>query len=303
MINKISITGDLGSGKSTIAKILAEEFNIQYLSTGAIQRSIAARFGMNTLQLNKYADTHKEIDDEIDNILRGYNDTDKSFVIDSRLAWFFIPRSFKIFFTIDIEVAGERVINDSARISEEYTSVEDAITNIAARKKSENERFLKQYKANCADMQNFDFVINTTELKTIIISKFIVDVINKHVMSNRDVMWCNPKVLFPTHNAGEVIETKESKDLRKIIKKERFSIDFPVKVVEKRGKLAILDGHKRTSAAIFANINLIPVKVIARNEELLPSGKSASQFFEESLNNISIKDWEKAHKFIFYKHL
>ena len=37
----ISITGKLGSGKSTVAKILAKDYNILYLDTGAMYRSLA----------------------------------------------------------------------------------------------------------------------------------------------------------------------------------------------------------------------------------------------------------------------
>ena len=114
-MTKISITGELGSGKSTIAKILAEEFKAQYLSTGAIQRNIANRFGLNTLQLNNLADTNKQIDEEIDGTLIELNTSDKSFVIDSRLAWFFIPNSFKFYectinFFINLFISISKVI-------------------------------------------------------------------------------------------------------------------------------------------------------------------------------------------------
>ena len=38
---KISLAGDLGSGKSTVSKILIESLNAEYYSTGAIVRSVA----------------------------------------------------------------------------------------------------------------------------------------------------------------------------------------------------------------------------------------------------------------------
>ena len=36
---KISLAGDLGSGKSTVAKILSKELDILYLDTGAMYRA------------------------------------------------------------------------------------------------------------------------------------------------------------------------------------------------------------------------------------------------------------------------
>lgn len=302
MQRKISITGELGSGKSTIAKILSEELGMQYLSTGAIQRSIAMRYGMNTLELNKYADNHKEIDDEIDNTLRELNQSQKEFVIDSRLAWFFIPNSFKIYFLIDIEVAAKRVINDSTRISESYISKESAISNIIERKESENKRFLLEYNADCLNLENFNLVINTTELRTIDISKFIIDVILGEVKNTNKIIWCNPKILYPTQHIRESIGLNESIELRKLINTPNFLIENPIKVIEKSGSWALLDGHKRTSAAILEGIKLVPVELVAKNEQMLQFKITATKYFGDTVKGSWLYDWEDAHKFRFYKY-
>ena len=50
---KISITGDLGSGKTTVAKLLCAKLGYSYFSTGAIQRELAQKLGVDTLSLNK----------------------------------------------------------------------------------------------------------------------------------------------------------------------------------------------------------------------------------------------------------
>ena len=63
---KISLAGDLGSGKSTVGRLLAEKFGAQMYSTGTIQRELAEKMGMTTLELNKYSETHPEIDNMID---------------------------------------------------------------------------------------------------------------------------------------------------------------------------------------------------------------------------------------------
>ena len=43
MGNKISLAGDLGSGKSTVAKLLIEALGAEYYSTGAIVRAVAEK--------------------------------------------------------------------------------------------------------------------------------------------------------------------------------------------------------------------------------------------------------------------
>jgi cytidylate kinase len=65
---KITLTGDLGSGKSAVSSILCEITGFEYLSTGRIQRKIAENMGMDTLELNRLADTDPSIDERIDSV-------------------------------------------------------------------------------------------------------------------------------------------------------------------------------------------------------------------------------------------
>ena len=93
----ITISGDIGSGKSTTGKLPCKKLDFNYLSTGAIQRQIAADMGMTTLELNHLTDSRLDIDEKIDSYTRALNDQDDNYVVDSRLAWHFIPKSYKVF--------------------------------------------------------------------------------------------------------------------------------------------------------------------------------------------------------------
>jgi len=160
---KISITGDLGSGKSAVSRLLQQETGFEIFSTGKIQREIAARRSMTTLELNKYAETHPEIDEEIDNFSKSLGKRDVSVIVDSRMAWFFIPNSFKIYLQVEPEEAARRILGDNNRQSEAYQDLNTAKAKIMARKQSENARFLQLYGVDCGDMTNFDLVADTTE--------------------------------------------------------------------------------------------------------------------------------------------
>jgi cytidylate kinase len=159
----ITITGDLGSGKSTVSAILCRRLGYEYINTGKIQRDIAARYGMTTVELNRYSETHPEIDAEIDATFKSLNGT-SGLVIDSRLAWFFIPDSLKVFLAVDIKVAAARIAADMLRTSEQYTSAEEAVHNIMDRKASENKRYMELYGADCSNLANFDLIIDTSLL-------------------------------------------------------------------------------------------------------------------------------------------
>lgn len=158
---KITVTGDLGSGKSAVSKILCERTGFQYISTGQVQRQIARELGVDTLELNRRADVDPSIDERIDGIFTALGQDSGSYVVDSRMAWFFLPQSFKVFLQADVHVAAQRIIGDPLRNSEQYATVEEAAEKILARKASENARFLIKYGADCGNLYNFDLVINT----------------------------------------------------------------------------------------------------------------------------------------------
>jgi len=161
MTKIITITGDLGSGKSTVSDLLCKRLNYKYIYTGKIQREIAAKHGMTTLELNKYAETHPEIDEEIDSTFKSLNES-ADLIVDSRLAWFFIPKSFKVFLKTDLIISANRISDDSQRKNERYLSTEDAVNKIVARKASENKRYMELYGADCSDLSNFNLVVDTS---------------------------------------------------------------------------------------------------------------------------------------------
>ena len=161
---KISLTGDLGSGKSHLSRLLAETLGFRIVSTGFIQREIATKYGMSTLELNEYTQTHPEIDEEIDQRVTELQDAKESLIFDSRLAWHFAPKSFKVYLTVDVEEAARRIFFDQ-RTSENYHDITEARNQITARRKSEVERFKRFYDVDYSDFSNYNVVVDTTRAK------------------------------------------------------------------------------------------------------------------------------------------
>lgn len=158
---KLSISGDIGSGKSAVGRILCAETGYTFYSTGSIQREIAARRGMTTLELNEYSEKNREIDDEIDDFSRHLGERDESFVLDSRLAWHFVPHSFKVYLKVETEIAARRILGDH-RQSEDYSDLDAALTKIQARRASEIRRFRDLYGVDLDDPENYDLVVDTS---------------------------------------------------------------------------------------------------------------------------------------------
>ncbi|MBU6343100.1 MAG: cytidylate kinase family protein [Bacteroidetes bacterium] len=160
---KITLTGDLGSGKSVTSALLCEKTGFKYLSTGQIQRQLAAEMGLDTLELNRRADADPSIDEKIDGVFISLAHDPAGYIIDSRMAWFFLPDSFKVYLQTPVEISAMRILQDPKRNSENYKDLDEAIEKIKARKQSENARFLLKYGANSTNLNNFDLVVDTSE--------------------------------------------------------------------------------------------------------------------------------------------
>jgi cytidylate kinase len=174
---KISITGDLGSGKSTVCKYLKETYGLNVYSIGQIQRSLAQKYNMDVLAFNKYMESHPEIDEEIDTELTMIGRRDENMVLDSRMAWHFVPDSFKVYLSVDPDEAARRVMNDQRGNVETYKCHEDARNCLIERKKSESLRYISKYGVDCSDPENYDLIIDATSISAQQVAERIMEAV------------------------------------------------------------------------------------------------------------------------------
>ncbi len=160
----ITISGDAGSGKSTVAELVAKKLKFRHYSVGDFMRQIAKKRKMTLLQVSRLAETDTTIDEELDDMQTGLGKTEDHFVLDSRLGWHFIPKSFKVFLKVDMKEAARRIFNDSKRKGVEENRTEQAAAeNIRKRKASELKRYSEYYKINPYGEKNYDLIIDTTK--------------------------------------------------------------------------------------------------------------------------------------------
>ena len=163
----ITITGKLGSGKSTVAKKLVEQYGFEIFSTGAILRAAAAERGMDVLELNRELnaklDSDRSMDDLIDSttVRVAAERKDDKLIFDSRMAWHFVPDSFKVFVTVEPRVAAERVMKDP-RPGEPAEDVDELCAELVERSKVEQSRFMQLYGVDYYDYNNYDLVVDSS---------------------------------------------------------------------------------------------------------------------------------------------
>ena len=158
---KITLAGDQGSGKSTVAKLLLEATGATYYSTGAYARAYAQRMGMDVNTFGDYTQAHPEIDYEIDSTLKPLTESEGDYIIDSRMAWHFVQGSFTVFLFADRVEAARRIFKAN-RVTEKFSSLEEAIIDIGHRRQVEIERYSDLYHVNIYDPENYALLVDTT---------------------------------------------------------------------------------------------------------------------------------------------
>ena len=160
---RISVTGDLGSGKSTVCKILAEKMNAEIVSIGSINRKMAMEMNMDAVEFHKFIVGKPEFDKIFDDYQKAYEGKAGSYIVDSRLGFHFVPSTYSFYLKTDTEEAAKRIMCAN-RCSESYASVEEAVKKIKERRQAEQIRYTQCYGVDILDMDNYDCVIDTTKL-------------------------------------------------------------------------------------------------------------------------------------------
>lgn len=166
----VSISGQPGSGKSTVAKKLAKEFGLQRYYIGGIRRQMAKERGLTLQEFNRLGEKEDFTDKEVDQYQKKLGQTEDNFVIEGRTSCLFIPNSIKIFLEVDEKVGAERIFDHLKDKSAERNegrnldSVKDVLRSNQARMKSDKARYLKWYQQDPFDRSHYDCIIDTTDL-------------------------------------------------------------------------------------------------------------------------------------------
>ena len=160
----ISITGKLGSGKSTVCNLLKDRYGFEIYSTGAFQREVARSMGITTLELNKRLREDPSLDYVIDDKVKqlSIEKAEEKLIFDSRMAWHFAVKSFKIFLTIEPCEAARRVMKNQRGCEEFYADEQEACDKLIERSRVEQARFLQIYGVDYYDFNNYDLIVDTT---------------------------------------------------------------------------------------------------------------------------------------------
>jgi len=294
----LTIAGKLGSGKSTICRILSETYGYKIYSTGEIQRKIALDLGISTLELNELMRKDSKYDDLIDNeVIRISNECrTENIIFDSRMAFHFVKNAFNIFTTIDPVEAAKRVVLSPRGCEESYVNQEDAMNKLLERSRVENIRFKEMYGVDNLDYNNYNLIIDTSWEEPY----FLAESINKAIETNekRQIL-ISPKSLYPTQKIREINMDTVNEYVNKAKSKDVINA---IKVIYCDNYHYIIDGHHRVIAALINKEPFITAELINNDSNLVLKNiknlKTELQYVGKSI----LRDYEDIGKFNYLSY-
>ena len=243
-MNHITLSGELGSGKSTVANYLISKMPFKIVSAGLLFRQLAAKHGMSAKEFNEFIESDPKYDHYVDDTMAELGRKDENIIFDSRMAWHFVPQSFKIYLYVDVDTATERIFNDKGRVSESYSDKATARQEIIDRRKSELLRYQNFYHCNLDDYSNYDLIVDTShatrdEVNELIYNSFKAFEEGKEYTK----IWLSPKSL--------ILKGDEPDDTGE-----------PLVINKKDGKFVVEKGFSKVKKALQNRQSLVAVDFV-----------------------------------------
>jgi cytidylate kinase len=151
----LTVSGEIGAGKSTVARGLAQTLGLRYLSSGELFRDEARRRGMTVSALGRLAEQDPAIDRMIDDTQIAEAKAGR-IVVESRLSGWLITGDVRVWLRAPVDVRAQRIAARDAM------TVDAARADIETRDTSERRRYASLYHINLDDLSGYHIVLDTT---------------------------------------------------------------------------------------------------------------------------------------------
>jgi cytidylate kinase len=272
----IALNGDLGSGKSAVAESVSELLGLSTISTGAIQRQIAAELNLSTLETNLLAERDREIDKRVDSVTQGLGrDSQEAIIFDSRMAWYMLENVFKVRLLVDPSVAVSRILGRGSTNEESYRDAVHAEDEVRRRYESEVRRFLARYGVDVSALKHFDLVVDTSDLSIKQVTQLVIDGYRQE--KQRRVI-ASPRRMIPARL------------------EDNWNTDHEVvQVVYSRPFFVVIGGLSKWEEEIANGTGGIDVDVVAEGlEEALPA-VTAADYVRDRIVMKELRAWAEDH--------
>ena len=154
----ITISGLPGSGKTTVARLVAETLGLEHVYAGDIFRKQAEAAGLSLEEYARRAETDHSIDRRLDDVLRA-RAAHGNAVLEGRLAAFMAEeagvRALRVFLDAPEPVRAERIAG------REGGDTDERLRQIQTREASDARRYREIYGVDYHDPRRYDLVLHT----------------------------------------------------------------------------------------------------------------------------------------------
>ncbi|MEM0139329.1 MAG: cytidylate kinase family protein [Ferroplasma sp.] len=152
----ITISGESGSGKTTVGQLLAKTLNYEFISGGFFFRKKAEQYRMELNEFSKYAESHPEIDREEDEMIVNFLRSHDNIVLESRLSGFMAYKnniqSFRIYLNANFTTRLNRLMGRDSGVTR---------SQIIGRERSEIIRYMEFYGIDYRTYSYYNYIIDT----------------------------------------------------------------------------------------------------------------------------------------------
>ena len=156
----VTISGVPGSGKTTVARLLAERLRLPHVYAGDLYRSEAKRRGLSLEEFNRLSEADHSIDRELDSSMEARAREGRC-ILEGRLAGYIAAQNeldaLKVWLTAGEEVRARRV---AQRENGDWRKVEK---ENQARHASDEKRYLEIYGFDLTDTAVYDVVLSSDD--------------------------------------------------------------------------------------------------------------------------------------------
>ncbi len=165
----ITIAGELGSGKSSTAKLVASKLRYIHYSAGDLMRQIGREQGIEDIRTFNFSIEGKvDFDHQVDERTKKIGLEQDRVVFDGHMAGHMLPQSFRVYLTLPANVAAERILSSitpERRASEHIPDDPlEYLDMLNERQQSNIRRYMKLYGVNPYQPKLYDLVVDTSKL-------------------------------------------------------------------------------------------------------------------------------------------
>jgi predicted cytidylate kinase len=158
---RITISGPIGSGKTTVCNLLSQRLGYKSVVSGNIFREMAKEHGMTLAEFGALCERDMRYDRMLDERMVEIARDNPDIILEGRLVAYMLDKNgipaLKFFLTADLETRAKRVVE------REGQQLQTALLEIREREESEAVRYLSYYGINIKDEDVYDVVIDTAD--------------------------------------------------------------------------------------------------------------------------------------------